>query len=43
MEENKKTIKLSAETWKALMQMKLDKGKTSIDDVIIEMIDKEGY
>ena len=38
-----KTMKMSEPTWKKLTQMKLDKGKQTLEDVIKEYIESEGY
>lgn len=41
--EKVKTVKLSVSVWKSLMLIKLDKGKSSVDEVIKEYVEKEGY
>jgi len=41
--EKIKTIRLSESSWKALTQMKLDKNKDTLEDVIKEYIESEGY
>jgi predicted CopG family antitoxin len=44
MEKNgEKNIRLSLETWKALMQLKSDSGGGSFDKLIGALLEKEGY
>ena len=38
-----KNIRLSLETWKALMQLKTDTGGGSFDKLIKGLLEKEGY
>jgi len=38
-----KQVKLSVPTWKAIMQMKLDLNKPSVDEVVKELVRDAGY
>ena len=38
-----KTVRIETATWKRLSQIKLDEGKETFDDLILDMIKDRGY
>jgi hypothetical protein len=41
--EKVKTVQVSIDTWKLLMQIKLDENIATIDEVVYSMIKDKGY
>ena len=42
MEDERKLIKVSKETWKELMHLKIEKDADSLDEVIKELMERAG-